>query len=251
VEELADASPSFSTGALACLEVRFSGEAAPRGEDSQADARRADGRLLWFVQGPDAARWATLIQLPQTITQVAEAIEERRQAFNGKLMLFFTGISRTSSEIAGKQEEGTKAKAAQLTRMQAMVHEASRILSSENAELDDFGRMLHEAWMLKRSLTDKISNTLIDGIYETAMAKGALGGKILGAGGGGFLLFYVPESRRSEVKKALRNLIHVPFKFDDQGCQMVMYAPKEYAQSVYERRDFIHMQQREALRESR
>ena len=177
--------------------------------------------------------------------------EERRQSFNGKLMLFFTGISRTSSEIAGKQEEGTKAKAAQLTRMQAMVHEASRILSSESAELDDFGHMLHEAWMLKRSLTDKISNTLIDGIYETALAKGALGGKILGAGGGGFLLFYVPESRRNDVKKALRNLIHVPFKFDDQGCQMVMYAPKEYAQSVYERRDFIHMQQREALRESR
>ena len=81
VEELADAAPSFSTGALACLEVRFSGEVAQPGEDSRADARRADGRLLWFVQGPDAARWATLLQLQETITQVAEAIEERREAF--------------------------------------------------------------------------------------------------------------------------------------------------------------------------
>ena len=169
--------------------------------------------------------------------------DERRAAFNGKLLLFFTGISRTSSEIAETQVKSTKDKTDQLRRMQAMVAEASRILTDESADLDDFGRMLHETWMLKRSLTDKISNGLIDDVYKAAVNNGALGGKILGAGGGGFILFYVPDERRRAVKKALRNLIHVPFKFDDQGCQIVMYAPKDYPQSVYEKRDFIHMQQ--------
>lgn len=169
--------------------------------------------------------------------------DERRANFNGKLQLFFTGISRTSSEIAEKQVKSTKDKTVQLHRMQSMVSEACHILTDEKADLDDFGRMLHETWMLKRSLTDKISTALIDDIYTAAMESGALGGKILGAGGGGFILFYVPDEHRRDVKKALRNLIHVPFKFDDQGCQIVMYAPKDYPQSVYEKRDFIHMQQ--------
>lgn len=169
--------------------------------------------------------------------------DERRAAFNSKLLLFFTGISRTSSEIAEEQVKSTSSKTKQLARMQAMVSEASRILIKDSADLDDFGRMLHETWMLKRSLTDKISNGLIDDIYHVAMEHGALGGKILGAGGGGFILFYVPDAHRKDVKKALRNLIHVPFKFDDQGCQIVMYAPKDYPRSVYEKRDFIHMQQ--------
>ena len=169
--------------------------------------------------------------------------DERRANFTGKLQLFFTGISRTSSEIAEKQVKSTKDKTVQLHRMQSMVSEACHILTDEKADLDDFGRMLHETWMLKRSLTDKISTALIDDIYTAAMESGALGGKILGAGGGGFILFYVPDEHRRDVKKALRNLIHVPFKFDDQGCQIVMYAPKDYPQSVYEKRDFIHMQQ--------
>lgn len=169
--------------------------------------------------------------------------ENRRAAFNKNLLLFFTGISRTSSEIAEKQVQSTKAKTVQLQRMQEMVAEACAVLTSETADLHDFGRMLHDTWQLKRSLTDKISTSLIDDIYAAAMEKGALGGKILGAGGGGFILFYVPEEHRRDVKKALRNLIHVPFKFDDQGCQIVMYAPKDYPESVYEKRDFIHMQQ--------
>ncbi|WP_298069271.1 kinase [uncultured Mailhella sp.] len=169
--------------------------------------------------------------------------EERRAALNSSLLLFFTGISRTSSEIAEKQAKSTGEKTKQLGRMQELVAEASHILTDSSTDLDDFGRMLHETWTLKRSLTDRISNSLIDDIYQAALDSGALGGKLLGAGGGGFILFYVPEEHRRDVKKALRNLIHVPFKFDDQGCQIVMYAPKDYPQSVYEKRDFIHLQQ--------
>ena len=168
--------------------------------------------------------------------------EKRKQDFNDHLMLFFTGISRTSSDIAEKQLKTAKDKTAQLSRMQEMVSEACNILTSDTANLDDFGRMLHEAWMLKRSLTDKISNSLIDEIYQTGIDNGALGGKILGAGGGGFILFYADPEKQHDIKKALRNLIHVPFKFDDQGCHIVYYAPKEYHSSIYEKRDYIHMQ---------
>lgn len=168
--------------------------------------------------------------------------ENRRQDFNNHLLLFFTGVSRTSSDICKEQIETTKDKSAQLYQMQQMVREAVKVLSGENADLNDFGRMLHESWMLKRSLTDKISNSLIDEIYTAAMANGALGGKVLGAGGGGFMLFFAPPENHLQIKKALRNLIHVPFKFDDQGCQIILYAPKHYHPSTYEKLDYIHMQ---------
>lgn len=171
--------------------------------------------------------------------------EKRKADFNNHLMLFFTGVSRNSSDIAEKQVKSTKDKTAQLTRMQEMVDEACHILISENEDLDDFGRMLHETWMLKRSLTDKISNSLIDEIYQTGMDSGALGGKILGAGGGGFILFYAPPEKQNDIKNSLRNLIHVPFKFDDQGCQIIYYSPKQYHESIFEKRDYIHMQNQE------
>ncbi|MBQ6534342.1 MAG: hypothetical protein IJI37_04160 [Opitutales bacterium] len=157
-------------------------------------------------------------------------------------MLFFTGISRTSSDIAEKQVKSTKDKSGQLQKMQSLVSDACRVLNSESEDLDTFGKMLHETWMLKRSLTDKISNPLIDEIYQTAMDNGALGGKILGAGGGGFIMFYADPEKQKAIRDALMNLIYVPFKFDDQGCQIIYYAPKEYDPSTYQKLDFIHMQ---------
>lgn len=167
---------------------------------------------------------------------------QRRNEFNERLMLFFTGVVRSSSDIAEKQAKTVKQQTEQLYRMQQMVGEACKILTSKHADLDDFGHMLHETWMLKRSLTNKISNSLIDEIYETAIANGALGGKVLGAGGGGFMLFYVKLERQKDIKKVLRNLIYVPFKFDDQGCQTVLYSPQSYHPSTYEKSDYIHMQ---------
>ena len=168
--------------------------------------------------------------------------ESRKKEFNDHLMLFFPGIARTSAEIAKEQVKTTKDKSAQLSRMSSMVEDACRILTEETSSLDDFGKLLHETWMLKRSLTDKISNSLIDEIYDTGIKNGALGGKILGAGGGGFILFYSRPENQSQIKQALRNLIHVPFKFDDQGCQIMLYAPKQYHSSTYEKLDYIHLQ---------
>ena len=174
--------------------------------------------------------------------------EKRKNQFNENLLLFFTGVARTSSEVAKKQVACTKDTTAQLQQMQAMVREACQILTSQTTDLADFGKLLHETWMLKRSLTDAISSSLIDEIYGTARENGAVGGKILGAGGGGFILFYVKPEDQLKVKKALRNLIHVPFKFDDQGCQTVLYAPKHYHPSTYEKLDYIHMQNKDEVK---
>ena len=171
--------------------------------------------------------------------------EKRKSQFNENLLLFFTGVARTSSEVAKKQVACTKDKTAQLQQMQAMVREACQILTSQTTDLDKFGELLHETWLLKRSLTDAISNSLIDEIYSVARDNGAIGGKILGAGGGGFILFYVKPENQEKVKQALGNLINVPFKFDDQGCQTVLYAPKHYDPSTYQKLDYIHMQHKD------
>ena len=159
------------------------------------------------------------------VTPVCQS-QQRKTLLQDRLMLFFTGLVRTASEIAGEQIRCTSQKIRELKQMQNMVDEAAAMLSSNN-DLDDFGRLLNETWMLKRSLTKCISNDQIDRIYALAMANGALGGKILGAGGGGFILFYVPPERQEQVKQALR-LLHVPFKFENQGAQLIFYEPDDH-----------------------
>jgi len=143
------------------------------------------------------------------------------------LMLFFTGFSRIASEIAGEQIKKTPDKTAELYRMLEMVDESLDILNSSDLDITDFGRLLHESWMIKRSLTDKISTSQVDKIYETAMQAGALGGKLLGAGGGGFILFFVEPEFQPMVKEKLKDLLHVPFKFDTLGSQIIYYAPPD------------------------
>ena len=150
---------------------------------------------------------------------------KKSQALQDHLMLFFTGFSRIASEIAGEQIKKTPDKTAELNQMRDMVDEAIGILNSSDSDITDFGRLLHESWMIKRSLTDKITTSEVDKIYETAMQAGALGGKLLGAGGGGFILFFVEPEIQPMVKEKLKNLLHVPFKFDTLGSQIIYYAP--------------------------
>ncbi|MDD5473266.1 MAG: hypothetical protein PHU34_03855 [Candidatus Methanoperedens sp.] len=142
------------------------------------------------------------------------------------LMLFFTGFSRTASEIAGEQIKKTRDKKNELNRMLEMVEEAINILNGGDSDLTDFGRLLHESWMIKRSLTDRISTPQIDEIYEVALKAGALGGKLLGAGGGGFILFFVEPEFQPKVKEVLKNLLHVPLKFENLGSQIIYYSPQ-------------------------
>ncbi len=163
---------------------------------------------------------------------------KRKEHFNEHLLLFFTGVSRTSSEICKKQIDSAKSNVRQLTQMQEMVPEAVNILTS--GRLEDFGYLLHEAWMLKRSLTDNISTSYIDEIYETALKNGATGGKVLGAGGGGFMLFFAKPEYHTKIKDALKNFIHVPFKFENNGTNTILYEPKLYSLNSYERIQYIH-----------
>jgi D-glycero-alpha-D-manno-heptose-7-phosphate kinase len=136
-----------------------------------------------------------------------------------RLLLFFTGSTRLSSDLARRLIDNFADKAAHLRRMAAMVDQAAALLTA--GALDDFGRLLHETWALKRQLTDSISNPMTDDIYAAARAAGALGGKLLGAGGAGFMLFYVPDARQASVRDALRHLPCVPIRVDHAGSTIL------------------------------
>ena len=151
---------------------------------------------------------------------------EKIQLFQEHLMLFFTGFVRTASEIAGEQIKQTPERENELNRMFEMVDEAISILNVNGSDITDFGRLLHKTWMIKRSLTNKITTPLIDEIYETAIKAGALGGKLLGAGGGGCILFFVEPELQPKVKEKLKNLLYVPFQLENLGSQIIYYAPE-------------------------
>lgn len=147
---------------------------------------------------------------------------ERLTAFQDHLLLYFTGFSRTASEIAKEQIAKTKQRRVELFAMLQMVQEGVSILSGDR-NLADFGELLHEAWMVKRSLTSKITTPMIDDIYEAARGAGALGGKLLGAGGGGFMLFFARPETHAQIRAALPGLLEVPFRFEGLGSQIVFY----------------------------
>ncbi len=149
---------------------------------------------------------------------------EKLGCLQDNLLFYFTGFSRYASVIASEQVRNTPHKLRELRRMREMVGEAMNILRGPVQHYDDFGRLLHESWMLKRDLTNLISNHQIDEIYDTAIRVGALGGKLCGAGGGGFFLFYVPPAKQTQVKDALKHLLLVPIQFENLAAHIVFYA---------------------------
>lgn len=153
---------------------------------------------------------------------------ERIENLQKNLMLFFTGYTRISTSITGEQIKNTKSKTKELHRMREMVDEALSVLSSKSAHLNEFGVLLDETWQIKRKLTHLITNSTIDALYNTAKKTGALGGKLLGAGGGGFLLLYVPHKHQADVKNKLKKLLSVPFNFETLGSQTTLYAPQDF-----------------------
>ena len=150
---------------------------------------------------------------------------ERMKELKNHLMLFFTGFSRIASEIAKKQIENTPQKQSELTSIYQMVDEAINILGGKR-DILEFGGLLNETWKLKRSLSDKISTPEIDSIYERACRAGAIGGKLLGAGGGGFMLFFVSPENQERVRKELKDLLEVKFDFENGGSQIIYYNPE-------------------------
>ena len=152
---------------------------------------------------------------------------ERKQLLNENLMLFFTRFPRFSSDIQVSVQSALKDKEKQLLEILSLVDEGERILTSK-CDLNDFGRLLNHTWELKRGITNKISTDFIDDIYDSALRAGALGGKLLGAGGGGFLLFYAEAEKKALVRKALEKLLYVPFQFENTGTQVIHYTPGNY-----------------------
>ncbi len=155
-----------------------------------------------------------------TVTPVGIS-DERKEMLNGNLMMFFTGLSRFSFEIQQSTKTAMGSKTAELLEMLGMVDIAEKILVDPSANLDDFGRLLNETWLLKRSISKKISSDYIDECYAKAIRAGALGGKLLGAGGGGCLLFYITEEKRQSVRNALSDMHEIKFRFENEGTQII------------------------------
>jgi D-glycero-alpha-D-manno-heptose-7-phosphate kinase len=159
------------------------------------------------------------------------------------LALYFTGFSRTASEVATQQLRMTPHKKKELGMMLQLVDEAEDVLTNCNRPLLEFGRLLHESWQIKRTLTERISNANIDEIYEAGLSAGALGGKLLGAGGGGFMLFFVPPEKREALRMRLQKLLCVPFRFSDRGSHVVVYEPEQvYDEYLSQERRLVYSQ---------
>ena len=152
---------------------------------------------------------------------------KRKTQLNSRLMLFFTGFTRFSAAI---QQAVIKSKGGNnnLERMMELVDRAESVLQDKNYDLDEFGRLLGIGWELKRGTSSVVSTDSIDAFYKKGIEAGAIGGKLLGAGGGGFLLFYVPEDRQDAVREALSDLMEVPFEFEDSGTKAIYYSPEPF-----------------------
>lgn len=154
---------------------------------------------------------------------------ERKKQLNDNLLMFFTGFTRFSSEVQKVNgETSMEEKKAKLDKMYKMVDEAESILTDKTRDLDDFGRLLDKSWKLKKQTGKGVSTSAIDELYEKGIKAGALGGKLLGAGGGGFLVFYVQPSKQKKVLKAMKDLLYIPFEFDNNGASVIHYTPETY-----------------------
>ncbi len=154
---------------------------------------------------------------------------ERKKQLNDNLLMFFTGFTRFSAAVqqANNITAGDN-KIAQLKEMLSLVDDAEKILTDKETDLDDFGRLLDHTWKLKRQTGSSVSTDSIDGLYARGIEAGALGGKLLGAGGGGFLLFYVQPEKQESVRQAMQDLMYIPFEFENGGTQVIHYMPEIY-----------------------
>lgn len=153
---------------------------------------------------------------------------DRKKKLNNNLMLFFTGISRFSSDIQKNTLSNLDEKNKQLRTMLSLVGDAQKILEDKNSDLNEFGRLLDYSWNLKKQTGSKISSSNIDQLYERGLKAGAIGGKLLGAGGGGFLLFYCESDKQDAVRRELEELMYIPFDFENDGATIVYYNPIVY-----------------------
>lgn len=197
---------------MALLAIHIEQEVIPERVGSQDQYICATGGLRRIRFERDGLIHSDPIYLPA----------ERLRALETRLMLFHTHETRLASQVLEEQVEKTKAKVLDrdLRLLGELVSEGRSILEG-GRDLDEFGTLLHEGWEVKRGLSSKVSSASIDDAYRRGREAGALGGKLLGAGGGGFLLFYVPEGHQAAVREALADLVEIPFKFDWTGTTLL------------------------------
>lgn len=224
-------SSSFAVGILhalhalegkMCSKEQLAHEAIRLEQDFLAETVGSQDQVAAAYGGFNAIRFAandTFVVQPVLLPEV------RLAEFKRHLMLFFTGVSRTSSDVAATFVGSLSQRAEAISRFVGMVDEGLEILA--NGRIEDFGSLLDEAWKLKRSLSSSVTTSAVDAAYADARAAGALGGKLLGAGGGGFLLVFAPPKRRRNVRQALSHFLHVPFDFEPAGSQIVLYDPEQ------------------------
>lgn len=226
-------SSTFAVGllnAFYCLKGKYRSK-----EDLAKDAIHLERDLCqeeggWQDQIAASFGGLNRIDFKDSTFQVSPIIisDERKSDLNSNLLLFFTGFSRFSSDV----QKGTIASLSDnlfyFEKMRLLVDEAQNVLENENIDLDNFGKLLNETWLLKRKTSGSISTNTIDAIYDKALNAGAIGGKLLGAGGGGFLLFYVKKQQQKAVRKALKDFMEVPFNFEDRGTHVIYYAPEQF-----------------------
>jgi D-glycero-alpha-D-manno-heptose-7-phosphate kinase len=225
-------SSSFAVGLINALHALQSRMVAKR-ELGRA-AIRIEQEVLKESVGCQDQLWAAygglnrIDFLPDDTFTVTPVIlpPHRRAELRDSIMLFFTGFPRYASDIARDQLDNMAKRTSQLRAIREMVDAAVGILNDPNRPLSELGKLLHESWRLKRELANSVSNTHIDDIYQAGLSGGAIGGKLLGAGGGGFMVFLVPPENRERVRESLKNLIHVSVGFDNDGSRIVLYQPE-------------------------
>jgi len=187
------------------------------GSQDQISAAHGGFNIIEFLPSGDISI------RPMTLTQ------ERIEELNSHLMLFYTGIVRTASNIAESYVNDIEARKQQLRIMNDLLEESISTLN-KGKDIIGFGELLHEAWQVKRSLSTEVSNSNVDEMYNQAISAGAIGGKLTGAGGGGFMLLFVPPEKQMEVRERLNGLIYVPFKFESAGSQVIFFSQqKDYS----------------------
>lgn len=227
-------SSSFTVGLLNALNA-YRGRMASKQELAE-EAIRIEQDVIGENVGSQDQMWAAFGGLNRIDFQPDGSIDvtpliierERRDALQNHFVLYFTGLSRFASDIEGEKIANLDKRDVQLHSLRAMVDEAASMLSNPKRDLSELGRLLHEGWLLKRELSASVSNRTIDELYEAALHAGALGGKLLGAGGGGFLLLFVPPERQAAVRERLKDLIAVAFRFDTGGSKIVVYEPNDF-----------------------
>jgi D-glycero-alpha-D-manno-heptose-7-phosphate kinase len=200
---------------LAKMAIHIEQDVLNENVGSQDQMTAAYGGLNHLEFRPDGAFNVTPVIVPQ----------ERKAELTAHLMLCFTGFSRFASEVAKSQLENMVVKEHQLCRIRQMVDEGLEIFVNSSVPIEAFGKLLHEAWQNKRSLSNMVTTPEIDQIYEAARQAGAIGGKLLGAGGGGFMLLFAKPEHQTRIRERLSTLIHVPFQFEECGSRVVLYQP--------------------------